>query len=102
MTNKDKAYEPFQNIKNRLNEIGEELGLECHNVVFTVGDEAVMQVVWTLKGDAVMTAAEKKQAEVDDVFESMVFPIMDDPLDGQVDDVKESLRGLLEKFKDND
>lgn len=94
MSKKDEAYKPFENIKARLEEVAASLGLECHNIAFTVGPHATLQVFWTLKADAVMTDAEKDQRRVDDEFARMMGGF-EDPLQDKVKDAKDSLREIL-------
>lgn len=95
---RDEAYEPFKNIKARLEEIAESLGLECHRVSFNVDDDYLVHVVWTVKAEAVMSEAEKEQLKIDREFDLMTKSF-EDPLDEKINNSKSKIQELLQGFQ---
>lgn len=102
MSKRDDAYRPFDNIRNRFQEVAESLGLNIERISFSLDEDVdahTMTVIWTVRPDAVMTEAEKEQRKVDQEFENLMNNF-DDPLENKAKDVKDSLKGFLEKFGD--
>lgn len=95
MNKREEAYKPFANLKKRLEEIAEALGLEVESMILFVNDEYLVNVVWSVKDEAVMTDAEKDQRRVDAEFAKMMGNIAD-PFEAQAKSAKEDLARWLE------
>ena len=103
MSKRDDAYRPFENIKKRLEEVADSLGLTIERIAFSLEDDVeahTMTVVWSVRPDAVMTEAEKEQRKVDEQFKALTTSF-DDPLQSKIDNVKNSLNDFLNKFGDD-
>jgi hypothetical protein len=96
MTKKDDAYRPFENLRKRFEEVAESLGLEVHNMMFFVNEENMVNVVWTVKPDAVMTEAERDQRRVDKEFADMMGGI-EDPFEDKAASARDDLSKWLEE-----
>lgn len=97
MSKRDDAYKPFLNIKKRLEEVAESLGLEVAKVFISVDDDHLLQVVWTVKPDAVMTEVEKEQRRVDNMFNDQMTGF-DDPIETKADKARASLQAMLDGY----
>jgi uncharacterized FlaG/YvyC family protein len=102
MSKRDDAYLPFENIKSRLEEVAESLGLTIERISFSLDDNVeshTVTVIWSVRPDAVMTEAEKEQRKVDEQFKALTTSF-DDPMQARAEEVKNSLNDFLNKFGD--
>jgi len=98
MSKRDDAYRPFQNIKDRLDEVAASLGLEVARVIVNIDEDHMIQVVWTVKPDAVLTEIEKEQIRMDKSFEDLTTGLFDDPIEVKVENARDKLRAMLEGY----
>lgn len=98
---KEDAYEPFRNIEKRIAEVGESLSLELHKMVFEPGPDNIVQCVFILKPDAVLSPAELQQREMDKEFADIVSFSEDDE---RMEEMRKATEEDLRKFLagDND
>lgn len=94
--NKEEAYKPFENLKKRFEEVAESLGLQVENMMFFLNEDHMVNVVWTITPEAVMTEAEKDQRRVDKEFKDMMGG-MSDPFADKAADAKADLKKWLEE-----
>jgi hypothetical protein len=100
LSSKDDAFRPFLNIKKRLQEVCDALGLDVERFM-VLPDEGteIIQAVLVVRPDAVMSEAEKEQKRFDEEFARMEKSLVEDSV---FDEKKPSMREDLEKWLNDD
>jgi len=105
MSNKEEALKPIKTLKQRLTEIAKELDVEIEQFIYVPESDShpdLLQVVFFVTADAVLTADEKEQKAIDAKFSEIEQQFKQTPVDKRVEEIKKNRDAVKDLFKFDD